>query len=230
MRVMINKIANVFSNSELPKTFAIFYTVGFFLFLFPYTRQLFIAITPLSLIFVVLLLLIRHRKWSLGFVVFLIFVITSSYLIEVAGVKTGTVFGNYQYLEALGPKLFSTPPIIGINWFMLVYCSAATMDYISRTAGIRINPLFSIAGGALLMVTYDFIAEAAAPVMNMWRFTDGYPPFKNFIMWFVIALFYHSLFHVLKLKSGERAAVALFVIQILFFLAISLTVFTGVAK
>lgn len=50
---------------------------------------------------------------------------TSIYLIgigaEIIGVNTGLLFGNYSYGNNLGPKIVGVPPIIGINWIVLIF-------------------------------------------------------------------------------------------------------------
>ena len=128
----INKIVSVFSYKELPKTFAIFYSVGLILFILPLTRALFMAITPLSLLFVNAVLLNLHKKRDRNLYLFIAIVMFVSFFTEVVGVKTGNIFGNYVYLSSLGPKILETPIIIGINWVMLTYCSAAIMHSISK--------------------------------------------------------------------------------------------------
>ncbi|MFN2335752.1 MAG: carotenoid biosynthesis protein, partial [Bacteroidales bacterium] len=47
----------------------------------------------------------------------------TSFLIEAVGVNTGRIFGTYTYGKALGPALWNTPVIIGLNWFLLIYCT-----------------------------------------------------------------------------------------------------------
>ncbi|MDP3437126.1 MAG: carotenoid biosynthesis protein, partial [Bacteroidales bacterium] len=192
------RVLSVLSYKELPKTFVIFYSVGILLYLIPFTRDLFKAVTPLSLIFVIASLLWHHKKWDRSFVLFIAIVITSSFLIEAVGVETGAIFGQYKYLNALGPKVLQTPLIIGVNWLMLTYCSAAIMEYIRRRSSGTVDVAIRIIGGALIMVMYDVAVELVAPQMGMWQFVSDYPPVENFVMWFVMALFYHIIFAGLK--------------------------------
>jgi putative membrane protein len=176
------KILSIIEYNELPKTFAIFYSVGLLLFAIPLTRPLFLFILPLSLLFVFAAVLYHHKRWDAKFIYFGISVATLSFLIEMAGVKTGLVFGIYSYKGSLGAELLETPLMIGLNWFMLTYCSAAIMTYVAkRTAGFMGSAL-KAAGGALLMLAYDFVAELVAPVMNMWEFQDMRPPAENYVM------------------------------------------------
>lgn len=98
------------------------YGVGLAGMLLPLSRELFIAITPLNLIFATLFLF--YRRWPArrviitGLVLFI-----ASFLVEAVGVNTGMIFGSYSYGSALGPRLWNTPVIIGLNWFVLIYCT-----------------------------------------------------------------------------------------------------------
>ena len=216
------RVLSVLSYKELPKTFVIFYSVGVLLYFTPFTRELFIAVTPLSLIFVIVSLLWHHKKWDRSFLLFIAIIITSSFLIEAVGVETGVIFGQYKYLNALGPKVFETPLIIGANWLMLTYCSAAIMEYARRRSSGTIDVAIKIVGGALIMVMYDFTVELVAPQMGMWQFVSDYPPVENFVMWFIMALVYHIIFAGFKIKPIGKPAIALFICQTVFFLAIYL--------
>ena len=216
------RVLSVLSYKELPKTFVIFYSVGVLLYFVPFTRELFTAVTPLSLIFVTVSLLWHHKRWDSSFLLFIAIVVTSSFFIEAIGVKTGVIFGQYVYLHALGPKVLETPLIIGANWLMLIYCSAAIMEYVRRRSSGTIDAAIKIIGGALIMVMYDIVVELVAPQMGMWQFVSTYPPVENFVMWFAMALVFHMMFVGLKIKPIGRPAIALFISQIIFFLAIYL--------
>ena len=221
--IQIRRVLKVFNQEELPKTYAIFYSVGFLLFAAPFTpltRPLFVAITPLSLLFVFGILLFHHKEWNLKFAAFALFVMAASFAIEVVGVTHGYLFGEYNYLTALGPKIYDTPLIIAVNWLMLVYCSAGVMDFAVKKTGRLIDTPLKITGAALLMVGYDVIAELVAPSMQMWKFSSGYPPVENFITWFVMALFFHIILNALKIKTAAKLAFALFMSQLFFFIFI----------
>ena len=76
--------------------------------------------------------------------------------------------------------------------------------------------------GAGLMVVYDLVLEYVAPVMDMWSWQTRYPGVRNFLMWFLVALVFHSLFQWLNLKIENRPARYLFLIQFLFFCGIAM--------
>ncbi|MDF1560771.1 MAG: carotenoid biosynthesis protein [Bacteroidales bacterium] len=98
------------------------YGVGLAGMLLPFSRELFITITPLNLLFAALFLF--YGRWPARRVLFTgLAVFAASFLVEAVGVNTGKIFGSYSYGSALGPKLWNTPVIIGLNWFVLIYCT-----------------------------------------------------------------------------------------------------------
>ena len=47
------------------------------------------------------------------------------YSVELIGIKTGLLFGEYSYDTALGFKLLDVPLIIGLNWVIIVVASSS---------------------------------------------------------------------------------------------------------
>lgn len=132
------------------------------------------------------------------------------------GVQTGKLFGSYEYLDGLGVKIYGTPLIIGINWVLLTYCSGTI------TQKIPLHPIFQILIAAIFMLVYDLILETVAPHMNMWTFENGNIPFKNYLLWFILAFLFNTFFSIFKIKGNFRLCLTIFIIQILFFGVISL--------
>ena len=89
----------------------------------------FVLLTPLNLLASLSLILWHHPKWDRPLSIFLLLCFFTGFLVELAGVQTGLIFGEYQYGEVLGWKIWGTPLIIGINWAMLVYASASSVNY-----------------------------------------------------------------------------------------------------
>ena len=133
------------------------------------------------------------------------------------GVNTGLVFGNYIYGKALGIKVLDTPILIGLNWLIMVYCTAAIVNQFNA------GSIPKILLGSAMMVGYDLLLEYVAPFMDMWSWDTPYPGIKNFVMWFILAIVFHILFQMLNLRIENKPARYLFLIQILFFCGISLS-------
>lgn len=213
---MVNQIKIQYYSEKMPCIFIRFYLVGLLLYMIPYTRSLFISITSLSLFFTIALVLLFQRDWRIKTVIWFAFIVLSSFLIEMLGVESGELFGQYRYERGLAPMINGTPLIIGFNWLFLVYASNNIVRIFDSRAWVR------ILSGSLLMIFYDLILEWVAPYMAMWHFQLGYPPFQNFLVWFLAALLYHTGFEVLKIKSDNLPARFLFGIQILFFVLIGI--------
>jgi len=200
--------------------FSVFYVVGLLLFILPNTRQLFVAITPYTLLLVFILVFYFHQKWDKKSILVFSFIGLASYLLEVVGVNTGQIFGDYAYGSGLGFKIAETPLIIGLNWLFLIYATQSIVSLRFR------NPYLKILTGALLMVLYDIVIEFVAPEMRMWKFTGLYPPVQNYVSWFVASVFLHTLVTFSGINTNNKSARSLFVIQLAFF--ILLTIFINV--
>ena len=135
-----------------------------------------------------------------------------AFVVELIGVKTGTIFGQYYYGDSLGIKLMETPLIIGLNWLMLVYITSSITWKLVR------QPFVQITIAALLMVVYDFVLEHVAPRLDMWDWNNDLIPVKNYLAWFILAFIFHVLFRAFKLKTKNSLAIFMFLCQTLFFL------------
>lgn len=199
---------------KMPLIFIQFYLVGLLLYVIPDTRPLFVSITSFSLFLAIAVVLAFHSDWNVKTVSWFSFIVLSSFVLEMQGVESGELFGQYRYERGLAPMIKSTPLIIGFNWLFLVYASNNIVHRFDA------KPWMYILSGSLLMIFYDLVLEWVAPSMTMWHFESGYPPVQNFLVWFVAALFYHTGFEVLKIKSNNAPARFLFGLQILFFVLI----------
>lgn len=182
----------------------------------PFTRGFFVSITSLSLLLVFATAFLFNRDWRPAVIGWFLLVVISSFFLEMEGVASGNIFGSYVYGRGLAPLVKGTPLIIGFNWLFLVYASRNIMTRLAE------GRLLRIAGGAGLMVVYDLVLEWAAPYMNMWSFSGGYPPFRNFAMWAAAALFYHAGMELLRVKGGNTAARYLFIVQFVFLFLVAL--------
>lgn len=202
--------------AALRNIFLRFYAVGLGLFMLPFTRSVFISITSLSLLLVFAVAFLFNRDWRVSSVVWFLFIVVSSFFLEMEGVASGDIFGDYVYGRGLAPLINGTPLIIGFNWLFLVYASRNIM---MKLTGDR---LLHIVGGAGLMLVYDAVLEWAAPYMDMWSFSGGYPPFRNFLVWLAASLVYHIGMELLSVKGGNTAARYLFIVQLIFLFVVAL--------
>jgi putative membrane protein len=142
----------------------------------------FISKTPLNLILGATLLYWNFppknglRSWMIWLIVYSI-----GMTVELIGVNTSLLFGNYHYGENLGIKIMGVPLLIGINWVVLTFLTASLAKrYIS-------NKWLAILTGSILMVVLDFFIEPIAPIFDFWHWAEGYAPLRNFTDWFIVS-------------------------------------------
>jgi len=212
---MINLPA--FKNIDTAKKFLkIFYMVGIIGLSVSYTQKIFKLITPLTLLLVASILFAHHNKWKFKIILVFLFIFLASFFAEVAGVNSGEIFGVYQYGRTLGPKLLNTPIIIGINWLMLLYCT-----YIIASK-LKVHIILKLVLASFLMVLYDLILEPFAIMLDMWNWCEGKIPLQNYIAWFVLSFFFHTIFYISRLKPENRLAGFIYLIQLFFFVIIDI--------
>ncbi|MGC6428097.1 MAG: carotenoid biosynthesis protein [Flavobacteriales bacterium] len=177
----------------------------------PALQPIFKDLTPFHLLLSTLLLLISQ---SLNVKIFRLFLVLFSigFFVEVIGVKTGILFGNYQYGETLGIKWFNTPLLIGINWFLLSIATFGVFQKILRQF------LVLIFTSSIFMVGLDFLIEPVAISLDFWSWQGGQIPMQNYIMWFLVSLVMHSIIFYSKITFNFLVCLSVILGQTLFFL------------
>lgn len=189
----------------------IFHIVGFTGFALESTRPLFQQLVPFNLLLSIGLLGYFHQEWTRKFAIFCILIFAAGFGIEVLGINTGVIFGPYLYDTALGPKIWGTPPMIGVNWLMLVYITGVILQDISL-------PKWVIAAiGATLLVLLDFIIEPVAIAFDFWHWLEADIPAQNFLAWWAVAYLMLLSFFYLSVKKKNPLAGILLLIQFVFF-------------
>lgn len=190
---------------------SVFHLVGIVGLLWEPSRALFQMLVPMDLLLSALVLGYFHRPYTQGWVLFFLLVFTLGWGVEILGVNTGWPFGLYSYGEALGPKLWGTPPLIGLNWLILVY--ATGMISLKFPMGL----LGKVVLGAILMTFLDLLIEPVAIKLDFWYWNSPHIPVQNYLSWFLIACIMHLLFQKQSQSSLNPLAFPLFLVQVLFF-------------
>ena len=173
----------------------------------------FILLTPVNLLISLGLMLWRHPAKDRALWIFVGICYIAGFVVEMAGVQTGLIFGEYKYGKVLGLKLWGTPLLIGVNWVMLVYASAVVVDRLWE----KMPLLPRIALAAAIMVALDVLIEPVAVAFGFWSWERGIIPLQNYVAWYVLAFALIALFYKLKGRVFNKAALALLVLQFLFF-------------
>jgi putative membrane protein len=177
----------------------------------PATRELFKLLVPFNLLANAVLILLFHKEWNKNFLIALGFVMLTGFGVEVAGVHTKVIFGNYWYKTTLGIKVFDVPLLIAVNWLIVIYTTSALVAEFQIT-----KPLKAILA-SVLTVGLDYLIEPIAIRYDFWDWAGGVVPLQNYLGWFCTALVLHFVFVYLPFQKNNKVAVALYVYEVLFF-------------
>lgn len=113
-------------------------------------------------------------------------VIFITFWIEWAGVKTGIIFGSYDYGVILQPQIFGIPIAIGFAWLGMLLASSAVARFFFpvqyRHSDFRAALLIGI-----VMVLFDAAMEPVATKLSYWSWEGGRIPWQNYLSWFLIS-------------------------------------------
>lgn len=178
------------------------------------TQEIFKILVPFNLLANATLILWFHQEWNKKFLWALAITMLVGFWIEVLGVHTKMIFGNYWYKTTLGFKVFDVPLLIAINWLIVIYTTSALV------AEFRIAKPTKAVLATLLTVGLDYLIEPIAIRYDFWDWENSRIPFQNYLGWFVIALFLHLIFVYLPFQKANRVAVALYVCEVVFFVVL----------
>jgi bisanhydrobacterioruberin hydratase len=193
-------------------------------------RAWFVSLTPLNLLLMSLLLVWTQDGKGANFYRFLFLAFITGMAVEITGVNTGLLFGNYEYSGVLGPGLAGVPLVIGMNWFVVMIAAASFHQKLWSRAGSRLLPStgrlfsrlpwsFELVGISVLAVLFDWIMEPSANLLGFWTWAgDGAIPSFNYVCWFFVSLFLVSSMRTLRVQASNNFAANLFIIQLVFFL------------
>ncbi len=177
----------------------------------------FILLTPFNLLISLGLLFWNEENRNKNLLIISILCFSVGLGMEMIGTNTGLVFGEYSYGKTLGFQVGHVPLIIGVNWLMLVYASAAVVNHF----GAKLHFAVKAALSAALMVFLDFFIEPVAMRYDFWSWAGDIIPIQNYIAWFVIAFGLLSVTHRLMMIKS-KTAIGLFIAQLMFFVALNL--------
>ncbi len=189
----------------------IVYMVGLFGFLHPDWQPHFEGLTPLNLLFAAGMVFAYHKPWTKAFYLYFVTIFAAGWLVELIGVKTGLIFGEYHYDNGLGFKILDIPLIIGLNWVVLIYCTGTIASYTPL-------PYWAKALlGATLMVALDALIEPFAIAHGLWTWETPTVPIANYVAWFGISFLMLLPFFKYGFSNHNPLAVTLYILQVVFF-------------
>lgn len=189
---------------------------------FPLTRALFLLLTPFNLLAAGSMLYFFQEKRDRNFHLRMLGVMLAGFSAELLGVQTGLLFGEYAYEIALGPKIWGTPPLIGLNWWLLVCASGA---WGASRWGLRGISLALFVG--FCMTVLDFFIEPVAMAFDFWDWATPEVPLQNYIVWFVLGSLLGGFFWHKRETSINPFAPWLLLAQAIFFLGLNMLLWWG---
>lgn len=224
------KRRSTFTPIKLATAIAIlFHAIGLIGILF-FDRQLFSSLTPFNLLLSAVALIYTQREKSKSFFLFVIACYVTGFAVEYIGVNHHILFGEYVYQDILGLKWMHVPLVIGVNWFIVIYCCGISVQMFLNLMWNKLKDADSpsrrnvgfvavILDAALLATFFDWIMEPVAVQLGWWKWLgDGSIPLLNYISWFGISALLLLLFRLLSFNKQNQFAVNLLLIQFMFFL------------
>lgn len=219
------------TKTKIATTIAIlFHAIGLVGMLF--NKDFFVATTPINLLLMVGLLFYTQEKINLSFLFFVLICFATGMAVEIIGTSTGYLFGEYEYGKMLGIGIKKVPLVIGINWFIIMYCCGITVHTILEKLSSKLETMTGapspalkilsiISDGAMLAVVFDWIMEPAAVKLGYWTWLgDGEIPAYNYMCWFIISSLLMLAFGLLKFPKQNIFAVNLLMIMMMFFMLV----------
>ena len=178
---------------------------------FLFNPGFFAPFTPLTLAFTCFVFLIHQPLNNLNYTLSFIGLAVIGFVAEVIGVKTGVVFGNYYYGNALGYKVLAVPLVISLNWGLLINIGVLVATYLSK------KPLLIATLAAFIITGVDLVIEQVASQMDYWHFSNGIAGIQNYIGWFIISFFTSWLLQKHLVKVDKKIALVFLLLQLFFF-------------
>ena len=175
-----------------------------------------LPLSAVNLLITSFLLYLNQKDLNTSFYISSVIIIIVTFFIEVIGVNTGIFFGEYTYLDSLGPKIFNTPPIIGFNWWIMIVSSAGVL------ASTKFPLLVKAFLSTCLMLVIDLWIEPISDALNFWEWKDGVIPLKNYIGWFITGFSLQILYWQSPFKKDNPIARSVYFILLFFFIIFNL--------
>jgi uncharacterized membrane protein len=167
----------------------------------------------IQIAFVLLHGAVRYR-WS-GIIVFIVISLVVSNILENTSILTGFPFGHYHYTDALGPKLFLVPLVIGPAYVSTGYLAwvlaTVLIGDVCRTSSAFVTFVVPFIG-SFIMVVWDLCFDPMFSTIDhrwIWEQGGGYfgVPLTNYLGWFFTVYVFFQLFALYlrsrKVGSGE---------------------------
>lgn len=150
---------------------------------------------------------------------FLAFLFT--FIIEIVGVKTGIVFGNYQYTNVLWLQILGVPLVIVLNWIVIIIGSFTVSSWIADYFSYQ-STFIKIVLSAMLVAFLDYFLEPVATLLNYWQWDQEYISNQNYMAWFIISSFIIWALNKSKVNLRNKLAGLFYLLLLAYFIFLGL--------
>jgi putative membrane protein len=150
--------------------------------------------------------------WT-GIVAFVVICLVVSNILENTSILTGFPFGHYHYTDALGPKLFLVPLLIGPAYFANGYFAWVIGNVLIGEVRRGSSTFLTLAVpfiAAFVMVMWDLTFDPRASTIQhqwIWEQGGGYfgVPLTNYLGWFFTVYLFLQLFALfVRFRAGNE--------------------------
>src|ERR1700737_3831253 len=148
-----------------------------------------------------------------GIATFIVICLVVSNVLENTSILTGFPFGHYHYTDALEPKLFLVPLLIGPAYFATGYLAWSLSTVLSGDVR-RESPAFTTFAvpfiASFVMVMWDLCMDPASSTIRhlwIWEQGGGYfgVPLTNYLGWsFTVYVFFQLFVFYLRFRQAAH--------------------------
>ena len=195
----------------------IFHIVGLVGFTNDPLVNLFKVLVPFHLLLMLGIVLWNNTSWNKQFIIFSTLTLFFSFIVEMIGTNTGLIFGEYSYGKTLGLKLWNTPLLIAVNWYVLVLGVGSVLSYLHLKSNLVVAAI-----GASILTLLDALIEPIAIKFDYWQWNMIEVPVQNYLAWWVLAFIFILIFRKLHFNKQNIVVAFLLGIQFVFFILLNL--------
>jgi len=150
-----------------------------------------------------------------GILIFIVIALVVSNILENTSILTGFPFGHYHYTDALGPKLFLVPVLIGLayigtGYLAWVIATVLVGDLRHESSAFTTFAVPLIA--SFVMVVWDLCFDPSLSTIAqnwIWEQGGGFfgVPLTNYLGWFLTVYLFYQLFALyIRFRPSGRVA------------------------
>ena len=173
-------------------------------------KEFFLSSSPYVLTMTLFLLVINNST-DKKFLIKLFLIFLLGLTVEIIGVNFSIFFGDYQYGDNLGIKIFDVPIVIGFNWVLLIILTGNFAHKIFPK-----SIMLRVLNGSIMMILLDLLIEISAPKLDYWEFAVNPVPLSNYLWWFIFSILFHFIYQS-NIKKEYVVSTNILVIHFLFF-------------